>query len=114
MDFNQQIQQWVTIDNQMKQLNDKIKELRDRKSDLHQQIFVHVTNEKLDNSTVLIPDGRLKFVKIKETQPLTFKYLEKCLLDIIKKEEQVSIIMNYIKENREAKFSNEIKRLSKN
>ena len=31
MSFEQQIQQWVAIDNQMKILNDKLKELRDKK-----------------------------------------------------------------------------------
>ena len=31
MSFEKQIQQWVAIDNQMKILNDNIKELRDKK-----------------------------------------------------------------------------------
>ena len=34
MSFEQQIQQWVALDNQLKQLNDKAKELRDKKTAL--------------------------------------------------------------------------------
>jgi phage shock protein A len=41
MSFEQQIQQWVVIDNQMKTLNDKIKELRDKKNVLSQNINAH-------------------------------------------------------------------------
>jgi len=38
MSFEQQIQQWVTIDNQMKILNDKMKDLRDKKNTISEQI----------------------------------------------------------------------------
>lgn len=34
MSFEQQIQQWVTIDNQMKIVADKMKELRDKKNEI--------------------------------------------------------------------------------
>jgi hypothetical protein len=36
MSFEQQIQQWVAIDNQMKILNDNIKELRNKKNNISQ------------------------------------------------------------------------------
>ena len=40
--FETQLQQWVTIDNQMKVLNDRVKELRDKKNTLSQSINTHV------------------------------------------------------------------------
>lgn len=52
MSFEQHIQQWVSIDNQMKQLTDKIKELRDKKSTLNDAIFNHVDNSNLSNAIV--------------------------------------------------------------
>ena len=114
MSFEQHIQQWVSIDNQMKQLTDKIKELRDKKNTLNDVIFNHVDNSNLTNATVQISDGKIKFVKSKDTQVLTFKYLETCLHEIIKNEDQVDKIVEYIKNKREVKFVPEIKRFYNN
>ena len=111
MSFEQQIQQWVAIDNQMKILNDNMKELRDKKNNISQQINNQIENKY---TSIKISDGQLKFVKIKETQQLTFKYLEICLSEIIKNEEQVKKIVDYIKNKREIKYVSEIKRLYNN
>ena len=114
MNFEQQIQQWVIIDNQMKIVGDKMKELRDKKNNIFEQINNHIETTELSNASVKINDGQLKFVKVKETQPLTFKYLETCLSEIIKNEEQVKKIVEYIKNKREVNYVNEIKRLYNN
>ena len=114
MSFEQHIQQWVSIDNQMKQLTDKMKELRDRKNTLNDAIFNHVENSNLSNATLQISDGKIKFVKTKDTQVLTFKYLETCLHEIIKNEDQVNKIIDYVKNKREIKYVPEIKRFYNN
>ena len=95
MEFEKQIQQWVLIDNQMKLLGDKMKELRNKKNDISEQINSHIETTELTNATIKINDGQLKFIKVKETQQLTFKYLENCLSEIIKNEEQVKKIVDY-------------------
>ena len=114
MSFEQHIQQWVSKDNQMKQLTDKIKELRDKKNTLNEAIFNHVDNSNLSNASIQISDGKIKFVKTKDTQVLTFKYLETCLHEIIKNEEQVNKIVEYIKNKRDVKYVPEIKRFYNN
>jgi len=114
MNFEQQIQQWVAVDNQMKILNDKMKELREKKNTISEQINNHIESTQLNNATVKLSDGQLKFIKVKETQQLTFKYLETCLSEIIKNEEQVKKILEYIKNKREVKYIPEIKRLYNN
>ena len=113
MNFEQQLQQWVSIDNQMKIVADKMKELRDKKNAISEQINTHIETTQF-NSSVKISDGQLKFGNVKETQPLTFKYLETCLSEIIKNEEQVKKIIEYIKNKREVKYVPEIKRLYNN
>ena len=110
MNFEQQIQQWITIDNQMKIVGDKMKELRDKKNIISEQINTHIETSELSNASIKINDGQLKFIKVKETQQLTFKYLETCLSEIIKNEEQVNKIIEYIKNKREVKYVSEIKR----
>ena len=67
MSFEQQLQQWVTIDNQMKVLGDRMKELRDKKNTLSQSINVHVENSNLINTSVKLNDGQLRFVNVKES-----------------------------------------------
>jgi predicted transcriptional regulator len=114
MNFENQIQQWVSIDNQIKELNEQLRELRDQKNELNDSIATHVENSNLSNATVKISDGRIRFVKVKDTQPLTFKYLESCLRDIIKNEDQVNKILDYIKNKREVKYVSEIKRIYNN
>jgi hypothetical protein len=114
MSFEQQIQQWVAIDNQMKILNDKMKELREKKNNISEQINTHIETTQLLDTSIKITDGQLKFIKVKETQQLTFKYLETCLSEIIKNEEQVKKIVEYIKNKRGVKYVPEIKRLYNN
>jgi hypothetical protein len=114
MSFENQIQQWVSIDNQLRIVNDKAKELRDAKNALCKNITTYVETNNLSAATVQISDGRLKFVETKTAAPLTYKHLEKCLAEIIKNEHQVKQIVDYVKQNREIKVASEIKRFSNN
>jgi len=114
MSFEENVQKWITIDNQIKLLNDKMKELRDKKNSVSEEINSYIETKNMTNSSIKLSDGQLKFVKIKETQQLTFKYLETCLGEIIKNEEQVKKIVEYIKNKRETKYIPEIKRFYNN
>jgi DNA mismatch repair ATPase MutL len=111
MSFEKQLQQWVTIDNQLKILNDKVKELRDAKNTLTQHMTKHIEQNKLVQTTFSNSDGNVRYVTTKLPQPLTFAYLEKCLREIIKNEVQVNQIMNYVKQKREIKIVPELKRV---
>jgi len=114
MSFEGQIQQWVSVDNQLKQLNEKSKELREKRNVLEQNITTYANNNNLYNATVQISDGKLKFANTKIPEPLTFKYLEKTLGEVIKNESQVKLIMEHIKQKRNIKVVPEIKRFSNN
>jgi hypothetical protein len=108
--FKTDIQQWVSIDNELKLLNNKIKELRDKKSKLSDNIIVYAGKNNYTNSTIQINDGKVKIVNTLIQPPLTFKYLHTTLGEIIKNEKQLDQIIHYIKEKREAKNIMEIKR----
>ena len=110
MNFEDNVKNWVSIDNQMKILNEKTKELRDKKNKMEESIMAYVITNKLTNAVVNISDGKLKFVTTKQTSPLTLKFVDECLNKCIKSEEQVKQIMNYIKASRENKFTPDIKR----
>jgi TolA-binding protein len=114
MSFENQIQQWVSLDNQLKQLNEKVKDLRDKRNNLEENITSYASENNLSNATVKISDGRLKFTNTKVAEPLTFKYLEKTLGEVIKNESQVKLIMEHLKQKRAVKIVPEIKRFSNN
>jgi hypothetical protein len=114
MSFENQIQQWVQLDNQIKQLNQQIREIRDKRDVLEQNIVNYASSNNLSNSTVKISDGRLRFTNTKVPEPLTFKYLEKTLSGVIKNESQINVIMEHIKQKRSVKIIPEIKRFSDN
>jgi len=114
MSFENQIQQWVSLDNQIKTLNEKTKELRDKRNKLEENITNYASSNNLSNSTIQITDGKLKLVNSKVAEPLTFKYLEKTLSEVIKSDSQVKLIMEHIKQKRSVKIVPEIKRFSNN
>ena len=108
--FEKNIQKWVAIDNQLKIVNERAKELRDEKNDLLEDINLYIETNKLNNASIDISDGKLKFTQSKITQPLTLKFVETCLNNIINDSRQVTQIMKYIKDKREKKEVSEIKR----
>jgi len=110
MSFEENIKQWVLLDNQLKILNEKAKEIREKRSSVNENIQTIVQKNNLINKSVQISDGNLKFVNTRVPAPLTYKYLETSLGEIIKNETQVKQIINYLKENREIKLVSEIKR----
>ena len=108
--FQENVQNWVTLDNQIKRLNDKARELREQRSQKEEIILQYVETESLANATVKISDGKLRFGSSRQTSPLTFKHIEECLNKCIQSPEQVEKIMAYIKETRDIKYVPDIKR----
>lgn len=114
MSFEQTIQQWISLDDQIKIYNQKLKDLRERKNVIEKSAIELVSDNKLLNSSIKINDSNLKIVNTKITSPLTFKYLEKSLGRIIKNNDDVQRILTFLKNNRETKIIQEIKRFYNN
>ena len=110
MSFEEDIQQWVQTDNQLKLLNEKVKDLRSTRTDLTHKITDYVDTNNLSHATVKITNGKLKFLTNKQTSPITLTFLEKCLSEIVSAEDKVKHIMDYIKEKRDIKISPDIRR----
>tara|TARA_B100001093_G_C26854947_1_gene1026932 strand:+ start:1848 stop:2195 length:348 start_codon:yes stop_codon:yes gene_type:complete len=109
-EFQQNIQSWVQIDNLVKKASTNLSQLRERRNNLQDNITSYVEENNLDNAIIEISDGNLKFNSYKQSSPLTFKYINKCLNECISDEDTVDKLMNYIKEKREVKYQNGIKR----
>ena len=114
MSFEENIKKWVALDNQMKNLADQTKKLRDEKNTAEETILSYVETNSLKNATINITNGKLRFTETKQTAPLTLKYVEECLGKCIGNATQVGQIMQVIKESREIKYSSDIKRYMNN
>lgn len=108
--FEESIKRWVNIDNQLKILQDKSRELRLEKQDIGDDILGYVDTNSLSNATVRINDGRLRFGTSTQLAPLSLGFVKQCLMDCVGNEEQVNKIMAYMKAQRDVKVKPEIKR----
>lgn len=106
------IQNYVLLDDKIKELNNKNKELREKKNVFSKYICDFVEKNNV-NKNIKISDGELRINERKDYTPLSYSFIEECLSEIIKDENKVSYIIDYLKEKREIKTSLEIKRIKK-
>ena len=112
MSFETNIQTWVMLDNQIKVHNDKIKQLREEKNAVGAAARKQAESNGHKDSVIQITDGRLRFTETRVTEPLSFRYIEEALANIIPNPESREKIITCLKENRGSKLVPEIKRYS--
>tara|TARA_A100001015_G_C15003364_1_gene719557 strand:+ start:1535 stop:1891 length:357 start_codon:yes stop_codon:yes gene_type:complete len=110
MSLETNIKKWVALDNNIKQLNEQIKKLKDEKMSYNKDILEYVSNNNLDNATIKINNGTLKFVNSNSSQVLTYTFLLDCLKKFINNDDKAMEIIKFIKSQREIKTVKEIKR----
>ena len=110
MTFETSIKDWVALDNQIKTLGDRLKELRAERNDIGDNIISYVETNELNNAVVQISDGKLRFGVTRQTAPITLRHVQDCLSKCISDENKVNAIMKYIKDTREVRENPDIKR----
>lgn len=109
------VKTWVRLDNRIKALSEEVKTLREerRESEVSIVTWADPLMQQGQKPTININDGKLRIVETKQTAPLTLKYVEErlvaCLGDAHR--EQIDAIMQDIKDNREYKTVQEVKRV---
>jgi len=91
-------------------IHEKTREIRNKKNELLDEISQYVKNNNIENKTIEITDGSLKFYEKKEYSPLTFTYIEESLAKILTDKSQVDYVIEFLKKNREVKYSVDIRR----
>lgn len=110
MNFETSIKEWVILDNKIKKQNEELKTLREKRQTVGTTLNGYIEDNELNNAIIQISDGTIKYNHVKMTQPLTLRYIQTCLQNCIQNVETVDKLMEYIKENRDVKISNELKR----
>ena len=114
MNFENQLQQWIQIDNQLKTFNEKVRVLREQRNSLTENITKYAISNNLSDKNLKMFNERIQISNTKVAEPLTYKYLEKTLGEIIQNENQVKLIIEKLKQKRNVKIIPEIKRYSNN
>ena len=85
--------------------------MRTKKNSFNIDILEYIQDNNLENATIKIGNGKLKFIDINQQQPLTYKFICECLYDYFDNdEEKVIDIISYLKSHRKIKTTREIKR----
>lgn len=113
-DFASKVKRWVLLDSQLKIINEKTKMIRQEKNQLNEDICLYLKKTGNDHKKITIHDGCLKIHEKKDYSPLTFSFLEEHLGKIINDASQLQNIIEYLKQQREIKIANELKRTYKN
>ena len=111
MSFEERIKSWVKIDDQIRLHNEKIKELRSQKNQITETVTSYLEENSLEKAKIEITGGSIGFVQNRIVPPLSLRYVEKCLGEVIANPEQVTQIMDYIKSKREIKYTPDLKRV---
>jgi hypothetical protein len=109
--FEDNIKKWVSIDNTIKEHNEELKKLREKRQAIFDEIYDYVEENNLKNATIQLKDSQLKFQRTKLSQGLSLKYIKECLEDCIEDENIVKTILKHIQTKREPKYVEDIKRV---
>ena len=106
---------WITLENQLKLINEKTKKMREMRQSASERICDHISSNNNSKNKIRINIGEqnaeIRMYERKEYSPLTFTYIEECLQKIISDEEQVDYVIQFLKENREISTYSDIRKV---
>lgn len=112
LSLEQRIQRWVQLDNDLKHLNERMRELRESRNEVESSILTHVSENNLSHATVRIKNGTLKFAfNVRQPPTLTLSFLNEALAECCSPQ-QAAAIMQHVRAKRDAssKYVPEIRR----
>ena len=100
--LEQRIQRWVQLDNELKQLNERTREIRESRNAMESSILTHVAEHNLSHATVRIKDGTLRFAfNVRQPPALTLSFLNEALAECCPPQQAASI-MQHVRAKRDA------------
>jgi hypothetical protein len=110
MSLEENVAEWVRVDNEYHKCMQQLRTMRERKSGLQDMISGQFSERGLHNPMVRISDGRLALVERKVTQSLTLALVEEALSGCIKDQDTVAQLMDRIKTARSITHQSELRR----
>lgn len=110
MPLDENIKRWVVLDNQCKTLNQQIKDVREKKNTLNDEILGYFNEKNTKFPTINISDGRLTYSSIKQGNIISYKFLDECFKEFFEDENDAEQLMDLIKTKRTFNIVHSIKR----
>ena len=118
MAFESNIIKWINIDDQITILNNKVKSLREEKSNISNDITNYIIDNSLENKIFKLTDSNtnIQYIQSNTYSSLTYKYLHTSFLEYFKDndytepEVHADMLLDYIKSNRTVIEKNTLKR----
>jgi Family of unknown function (DUF5760) len=105
-EWMEQVKRWMILDTQLKYINEKTKKIREEKSDLNEKICTFLENTQ--TKQISTNQGRIRMTEKKEYETLSFTFLETHLSKILHDPNQVQKVIQFLKEQRTVKTSNDL------
>lgn len=109
IDFKEDVKTWLKLDDDIKTLNDAIKERKTKKNEITPKLLDFM--EKHEINDLNTNEGHLKFQKSLRSKPLSKKYLMDRLGFYFKNNSKSEKIVNFLYNNREKTETTNLKRI---
>jgi hypothetical protein len=105
------IKTFLSIDTDLKKLQDQSRLLREKKRELNISIIndIQQKHKNIDKLKINVDNRSIKFSNVTQYQPLSLTYIEECLEKCIDEEDSIVYILDLIKSSRKRQTTREIK-----
>tara|TARA_Y100000741_G_scaffold332701_1_gene288819 strand:- start:1545 stop:1889 length:345 start_codon:yes stop_codon:yes gene_type:complete len=111
MSLEENIKKWVVLDNQQKELNERIKDIRYKKNNLTGNIITNFSEKNINSPIIKISDGKLSLIETQQTNVISLKFLLECFNEYFTDEKEGDKLLDFIKSKRRITNVVSIKRI---
>ena len=108
--FKEKVKDWIHLDDDIKTLNNALKERKKKKNDLTPEILEFMEKFKIKDMNT--ETGKLKYSETVVKKPMNKEYIRKKLVDFLKNTQKADEATNFLLEQRETKVNIKLKRIN--
>jgi len=103
--FTELIKKWIQLDNQIQQMNNQVKVLRDQRDSIQEKVIPYMRKNQLDKTAIRFNNDKVYIGNENNYTNLSYKFLEEKLLDLFKDQKKVDQICQHLKNSRSKQSS---------
>lgn len=108
------IREWVSIDNEISVLNQQLREKREKRKYINDEIIEYLKRKNTPKIRVNLSDGHITNAITNSYNPITLKMLQSAFIEYFKGDEyRATHLLEFVKERREMTTTYELKRTKK-
>jgi len=109
--FTNGMKQWIQMDMKIAELFKSIREIREKKKTVEEQLVNYMASNELTNTSIKLLNQKVSYTQETSYSSLSFKFLDSVLLEYFKNDQdKVDEIILFIRDRRSKKMSTGLKR----